>query len=329
MSMQEEYNPFSVFFEEEPTETTFEQEIDKVIENEPEKEEMAVEKTEVDAIEEPTIEEVFEKELAQEIAENPVVQEKIAETMPVEEPTSEEVSENISEAQIEENASIEEEPIKEAPVTETSEEAVPDAAEEAKPKKRGPKKGTKKKAAAAEPQQEEAALEQEEVVEFEDVQGGKVASLDEAASVLNIETDEEFEKFREDITKKVNNIYITSDINPTSVAIAVEAIDTLMVDVMEWHWRMKAIYDNLTNDKDGKLTVVRNLNKKGANPDERARNSYLALKNFKLKNNTVIDLLDTVYSIRYKYNFVQAVLDRLKMKKDLLVTMTAKLKMEQ
>ena len=331
-----EYNPFSIFFEEsEERESTFEQEIEKVIENEPEKEEMAAEEVKMDASEESTIEEIFEEELKQEIEENPVVKEKIEEAK-----TKEVVSENIPES-IEENVVVEEAIAEEVPqevsaeedsVAETTpvEEVQPEPEEEQKqPKKRGPKKGTKKKAVTEPASSKEESGKEEEITEYEDVEGGKVASLDEAASVLNIETDAEFEEFREDITKKVNNIYITADINPTSIALAVEAIDTLMVDVMEWHWRVKAIYDNLTNDKDGKLTVVRNLNKKGSNPDERARNSYLALKNFKLKNNTVIDLLDTVYSIRYKYNFVQAVLDRLKMKKDLLVTMTAKLKMEQ
>lgn len=330
-----EYNPFSIFFDEnEKQETTFEQEIDKVIENEPKKEEVATEKAEVDVAEELTIEEVFEKELKQEIEENPVVKEKIEEEVAeenVSEETSNPTEENITVEEpvtetIQEEVLVEEEPATEAV---SAEEAQPEQEEQKQPKKRGPKKGTKKKAAAEPVVQEDEPDKKEEPVEYEDVAGGKVASLDEAASVLNIETDAEFEEFREDITKKVNNIYITADINPTSIALAVEAIDTLMVDVMEWHWRVKAIYDNLTNDKDGKLTVVRNLNKKGSNPDERARNSYLALKNFKLKNNTVIDLLDTVYSIRYKYNFVQAVLDRLKMKKDLLVTMTAKLKMEQ
>ena len=330
-----EYNPFSIFFDEnKKQETTFEQEIDKVIENEPKKEEVATEKAEVDVAEELTIEEVFEKELKQEIEENPVVKEKIEEEVSeenVSEETSNPTEENVTVEEpvtetIQEEVLVEEEPATEAV---SAEEAQPEQEEQKQPKKRGPKKGTKKKAAAEPVVQEDEPDKKEEPVEYEDVAGGKVASLDEAASVLNIETDAEFEEFREDITKKVNNIYITADINPTSIALAVEAIDTLMVDVMEWHWRVKAIYDNLTNDKDGKLTVVRNLNKKGSNPDERARNSYLALKNFKLKNNTVIDLLDTVYSIRYKYNFVQAVLDRLKMKKDLLVTMTAKLKMEQ
>lgn len=304
------FNPFSAFFcdEEKEEEPTLDEVIEQVIEEAPA--ETIKEEPEENTVEN-SIEEQFEEELKQELTENKELQSKIEKTEDI--PEQEEVKIEEPEASVEE--------VKEEAKSEPETEEVGK-----KPKKRGRKKGAKKEDESEKKEVEESS---DEVVEFEDVQGGKVASLDEAASILNIESDEEFEKFRKEITEKVNNIYITSDINPTSVGIAVEAIDSLMVDVMEWYWRTKTIYDNLTNDKDGKLTVVRSLNKKGSNPDERARNSYLALKNYKLKDNTTIDLLDTVYSIRYKYTFISNVFDRLKMKKELLVTMTAKLKMEQ
>lgn len=306
------FNPFSAFFcdEEKEEEPTLDEVIEQVIEEAPV--ETNKEESEENTVEN-SIEEQFEEELKQELTENEELQDKIEKT------------ENVSkqeEIKTEESATEDIEAFSE----EVKEEVKPESEVEEKPKKRGRKKRVKKEDELKKKEIEESS---DETIEFEDVQGGKVASLDEAASILNIESDEEFEKFRKEITEKVNNIYITSDINPTSVGIAVEAIDSLMVDVMEWYWRTKTIYDNLTNDKDGKLTVVRSLNKKGSNPDERARNSYLALKNYKLKDNTTIDLLDTVYSIRYKYTFISNVFDRLKMKKELLVTMTAKLKMEQ
>lgn len=307
-------NPFSAFFLEdtEDKEPTLDEVIEQVIEESPkpktedEKEETVI-----------TVEEQFETELQQELSENKELQKKIEEDQNKDDSISEETGEEPVQ---------EVEPDKEEEKTVTEKTVTPEQTSEEKPKKRGRRKKAKKEENAEDKDPEESS---DETFEFEDIQGGKVATLDEATSILNIEANEDFEKFRKEITEKVNNIYITSDINPTSVGIAVEAIDSLMVDVMEWYWRTKTIYDNLTNDKDGKLTVVRSLNKKGANPDERARNSYLALKNYKLKDNTTIDLLDTVYSIRYQYTFISNVFDRLKMKKDLLVTMTAKLKMEQ
>lgn len=302
-------NPFSAFFLEdtEDKEPTLDEVIEQVIEESPEsKTEDVKEETVI------TVEEQFETELQQELSENKELQKKIEEDQNKDDSISEETGE---------------EPVQEVePDKEEENTVTPEQISEEKPKKRSRRKKAKKEENAEDKDTEESS---NETFEFEDVQGGKVATLDEATSILNIEANEDFEKFRKEITEKVNNIYITSDINPTSVGIAVEAIDSLMVDVMEWYWRTKTIYDNLTNDKDGKLTVVRSLNKKGANPDERARNSYLALKNYKLKDNTTIDLLDTVYSIRYQYTFISNVFDRLKMKKDLLVTMTAKLKMEQ
>lgn len=316
-------NPFSAFFEAESeaqaevkTETqVFEEVIDKVVANEPEPEVKTVPKQEIisepEATVEPetviedepvqTIEEKFEKELNKELSENPELK---ADT---------ETEESVEEAQ-------QEEPVVEA------------VKEEEKPKKRGRRKK------AAEASAEEVAKPTEKIVmaeeaaeeeKYEDVSGGKVASFDEAASLLGIESYAEFEAFREDVTEKLNNIFITKDINPTSIGIAVEAIDSLMVEVMEWYWRTKSVYDNFVNEKDGKLTVVRYLNRRGNNPDERARNGYLALKNYKSKDGVAIDLLATTYSLRYQYFFVANVLERLKIKKDLLVTMTAKLKMEQ
>lgn len=307
-------NPFSAFFLEdtEDKEPTLDEVIEQVIEESPEsKTEDVKEETVI------TVEEQFETELQQELSENKELQKKIEEDQNKDDSISEETGEEPVQ---------EVEPDKEEENTVTEKTVTPEQISEEKPKKRSRRKKAKKEENAEDKDTEESS---DETFEFEDVQDGKVATLDEATSILNIEANEDFEKFRKEITEKVNNIYITSDINPTSVGIAVEAIDSLMVDVMEWYWRTKTIYDNLTNDKDGKLTVVRSLNKKGANPDERARNSYLALKNYKLKDNTTIDLLDTVYSIRYQYTFISNVFDRLKMKKDLLVTMTAKLKMEQ
>lgn len=309
------FNPFSAFFcdEEKEEEPTLDEVIEQVIEEAPAEADKEESK---ENIVENFIEEQFEEKLKQELTENKELQDKIEKTADAPEQEEIKVEEPVAE-EIEASAEEAKEEVKPEPEAEEVEE---------KSKKRGRKKKAKKEDESEKKEIEESS---DEAVEFEDIQGGKVASLDEAASILNIESDEEFEKFRKEITEKVNNIYITSDINPTSVGIAVEAIDSLMVDVMEWYWRTKTIYDNLTNDKDGKLTVVRSLNKKGNNPDERARNSYLALKNYKLKDNTTIDLLDTVYSIRYKYTFISNVFDRLKIKKELLVTMTAKLKMEQ
>lgn len=139
--------------------------------------------------------------------------------------------------------------------------------------------------------------------------------------------DEEFNRYQEEISKRLEGIKITPDLNTGTVKVRLADISALRQEIFKHRVTVKMLLQCPLDKEHGDLYASAKIQAKGSNETERKSNYFQYLKNFPVKNGSVdIPFLSTVLDM---YNiFFDAVLAELKAKQEALAIYTGNLKID-
>lgn len=217
-------------------------------------------------------------------------------------------------------------------VEESVEEKIPEVKEEtisveapAEKKKRGRKTKVQE-------EKEESAAEESSSNSFINVKFApssiKLNDLKKTFAV-NFE-DEAWEKKKEELEKRVDNIRIEPDINLGSVRILLAQCTNLYSDLKSQQRSNKTFYTALCDKNLGILERQKQVNAFGKNTEDRKKNSILSCEQFKLKDsdNKEYNIYDMAMVIQDRVDAINDMLDDVKQKKETLISYLAVLKIE-
>ena len=139
--------------------------------------------------------------------------------------------------------------------------------------------------------------------------------------------DEEFNRYQEEISKRLEGIKITPDLNTGTVKVRLADISALRQEIFKHRVTVKMLLQCPLDKEHGDLYASAKIQAKGSNETERKSNYFQYLKNFPVKNGSVdIPFLSTVLDM---YNiFFDAVLAELRAKQEALAIYTGNLKID-
>lgn len=143
--------------------------------------------------------------------------------------------------------------------------------------------------------------------------------------VINPIQDDKWNKFKEEMTVKVDGIVIKDNIPPNVVLLIASDLDSTYNMVYEKYMEIKTALDNFTNKEDGILSVIKATHSKGSNETERKANGVAAAQKYKI-GKTTVNLFELIAETRNRYNFLQGLIDQIKFKKDLLIIASSAIK---
>ena len=143
--------------------------------------------------------------------------------------------------------------------------------------------------------------------------------------VINPIQDDEWNKFKEEMTVKVDSIVIKNNIPPNVVLLIASDLDSTYNMIYEKYMEIKTALDNFTNKEDGILSVIKATHSKGSNETERKANGVAAAQKYKI-GKTTVNLFELIAETRNRYNFLQGLIDQIKFKKDLLIIASSAIK---
>ena len=143
--------------------------------------------------------------------------------------------------------------------------------------------------------------------------------------VINPIQDDEWNKFKEEMTVKVDGIVIKENIPPNVVLLIASDLDSTYNMIYEKYMEIKTALDNFTNKEDGILSVIKATHSKGSNETERKANGVTAAQKYKI-GKTTVNLFELIAETRNRYNFLQGLIDQIKFKKDLLIIASSAIK---
>lgn len=143
--------------------------------------------------------------------------------------------------------------------------------------------------------------------------------------VINPIQDDEWNKFKEEMTVKVDGIVIKDNIPPNVVLLIASDLDSTYNMIYEKYMEIKTALDNFTNKEDGILSVIKATHSKGSNETERKANGVAAAQKYKI-GKTTVNLFELIAETRNRYNFLQGLIDQIKFKKDLLIIASSAIK---
>ena len=180
--------------------------------------------------------------------------------------------------------------------------------------------------------QEEPQLEEKQEVKIEEKQDEVPKSKVKGSAfnsivdfVINPIQDDEWNKFKEEMTVKVDGIIIKDNIPPNVVLLIASDLDSTYNMIYEKYMEIKTALDNFTNKEDGILSVIKATHSKGSNETERKANGVTAAQKYKI-GKTTVNLFELIAETRNRYNFLQGLIDQIKFKKDLLIIASSAIK---
>ena len=218
---------------------------------------------------------------------------------------------------------------------ETSEEpaAEPKKEEAVESKKTSRKRATKKKAAAAAAESEDEAAGSSRMVHATeygtmDVLGNRMSYSDAATLVMNQFHDEGWEKYEAEVSEKIQSIKIEADMNPGTLKYVIEELNALSDEIAIPLDQATKLLEAMTDKDFGACTAYRTINStSGGNAEDRKKSGFLALVNANVAG-TNVNYIALIAATKMRYTFLKGISNRLKAKRDLLITMSSALKME-
>lgn len=286
----------------------------------PKKKILPLKKKEETAQEEPKAE---EKQEAAAPAETPAEtkEEKKAEETKAPEKKTEEKAKPEPEAESTEEA--------EAPVEETAEK---EAEEKPAQKKADSKKksnssskanNSKKKTAAKKDNEDDADIEPT------DIPTTSVSYMEAVQSITSPFVDEEWEEFKNEVQDELSAIVISDDMNPGTLKVVISELSILREKVWFSYQEQKTLYERLSSkEPEGLIERVKRVNLgKGNNDMERKKAGIMACMQYSTDAGE-INLFEVLDETRTRYNFLKSVIDSIKYKTDVLITLNGALKLE-
>jgi hypothetical protein len=142
--------------------------------------------------------------------------------------------------------------------------------------------------------------------------------------------DAEWESYKEEIQKDLDDIQIDDDMNPATLKSTVGKLSRLRNKVWNNYQGMKSQYEAMSSkEPEGLIERVKKISLAGNNDLERKKAGVEACMNYTDKSGKNINLYEVLDETRSRYNFLKTVMDSIEYKRSVLVTMNGALKIEQ
>lgn len=253
--------------------------------------------------------------------------------------STEEIIKDIKETKVEEskevNATVKE--TKAETKTETKEEAntevkvdnKKEAKKETKPKTR---RGSSKK--KAEETTAKEVVDTPEVTEaIEDLFKMPTTTVKYSEAIQAIKSkfvDEEWENFRKEVIEESDKIVIESDMQEGAMKKTIAKLNALREKIWVNFVDTKSLFESLSNkDTEGLIERVKFANLEGSNETVRKKAGVLAVMNYVTPEGEKINLYEVYDETKNRFYFLKSVMDTIKYKSDVLITMSSAIKMEK
>lgn len=143
--------------------------------------------------------------------------------------------------------------------------------------------------------------------------------------------DADWIEYKNDIEKAYEAIEITSDINSAMLVGIINQLSNLRDRIWNQHQYYKNQYDQLSSkEPEGVIERFKriNVNESANNDMARKKAGIAACMNYKTDNGETINLYDLLDEVRARYYFLNAIMSNIEFKKNLLITISSALKIE-
>lgn len=242
-------------------------------------------------------------------------------------------------ASVEDSKEVAVENSKEVAVEKEKEEAVKEDSKEVKQEvveEQPKKKRTRRKKAEIEADKANQVSESNEETDSESIvenysDSDHITDYETAVNAISSQiVDPEWEELKQDLAESVNAINITADINVAGVKNALADLNSVYQKAWYEFQAVKTKYNELAGkEPDGLIRQIKRLNGTGNNAESRERAGILACKNYKPNgSDEVVDLYSLFSIVSERYIFLEAVINNIEFKRNLLITMNGLLKLE-
>lgn len=210
----------------------------------------------------------------------------------------------------------------EAKVEDNKKEEVKEEVKETKKKSASKKKTTTKS--------KDTSDEKSSNIEPVEIPATEIDYSEAMVSIKSNFIDSEWEAFREEVIKQLNEINISSDMTPSALKETISNLSAVRESIWVQYNDTKTSFEKLTaKEPEGLIERIKKLNASGSNAEERKINSILAVMNYKDGAGRNINLFELLDETRERYNFLKSVMESSQYKTNVLVTMLGSLKLEK
>lgn len=170
------------------------------------------------------------------------------------------------------------------------------------------------------------------VSETSEVRNNSTVSFSEAVNAFrSFSADAEWVEYKNDIEKAYEAINITPDINSAMLVGIINQLSNLRDRIWNQHQYYKNQFDQLSSkEPEGVIERIKriNVNETANNDMARKKSGIAACMNYKTENGDTINLYDLLDEVRARYYFLNAIMSNIEFKKNLLITISSALKIE-
>ena len=142
--------------------------------------------------------------------------------------------------------------------------------------------------------------------------------------------DKNWEEFRSDIIAESDSIFIESDMQEGAIKKTISKLSTLREKIWVQFMSTKHLLESISNkDAEGLIERVKFVNLEGSNETARKKSGVLAVMNYKTDEGENINLYELYDETKDRFYFLKGVMDTVKYKTDVLITMSSALKLEK
>jgi|GEM_PF-5056573 hypothetical protein len=142
--------------------------------------------------------------------------------------------------------------------------------------------------------------------------------------------DEEWENFRKEIIEESDKIVIESDMQEGAMKKTIAKLNALREKIWVNFVDTKSLFESLSNkDTEGLIERVKFASLEGANETIRKKAGVLAVMNYVTPEGEKVNLYEVYDETKNRFYFLKSVMDTIKYKSDVLITMSSAIKMEK
>lgn len=214
-------------------------------------------------------------------------------------------------------------------IKETKEEVKTETKKETKPKSR--KTASRKKAEESTAKDVVDSPEAAETIETLFKMPTTTVKYPEAIQAIKSKfVDEEWENFRKEIIAESDEIVIESDMQEGAMKKTIARLNALRERVWVNFIDTKSLFESLSNkDTEGLIERVKFASLEGSNETVRKKAGVLAVMNYVTPEGEKINLYEVYDETKNRFYFLKSVMDTIKYKSDVLITMSSAIKMEK
>jgi hypothetical protein len=243
--------------------------------------------------------------------------------------STEEMIKDIKETKVEEPTAAQAETKKEAVEEKKATKAKAETKKETKTKSR--KTSTRKKAEEATTKEVVDTPEVTETIETLFKMPTTSIKYSEAIQAIKSKfVDEEWENFRKEVIEESDKIVIESDMQEGAMKKTIAKLNALREKIWVNFVDTKSLFESLSNkDTEGLIERVKFASLEGANETIRKKAGVLAVMNYVTPEGENVNLYEVYDETKNRFYFLKSVMDTIKYKSDVLITMSSAIKMEK